>query len=101
MAKFTYNNTKNASTGHMLLELNYSYHLQISFEEDTHPFYQSKIADKLLIKLEKLITVSRKNPHHTQKLQKQAQNTKNIKLKSYVPSNKVWSNNKYIKIKQN
>ena len=37
MAKFVYNNAKNASTNHTPFKLNYGYHLCISFEEDTDP----------------------------------------------------------------
>ena len=37
MSEFTYNNAKNASTGHMPLKLNSGYHLHVYFEEDTDP----------------------------------------------------------------
>ena len=37
MAEFAYNNTKNASTGHMFFELNCGYHPQMSYEEDVDP----------------------------------------------------------------
>ena len=37
MAKFAYNNAKNASTGYTLFELNCGYHLCVSFKEDTNP----------------------------------------------------------------
>ena len=36
MAKFAYNNTKNASIGHTPFELNCGYHFYVSFEEDTN-----------------------------------------------------------------
>ena len=51
MAKFTYKNAKNSSTGHTFFELNCSYHACISFEEDTDPCSQSKSADELLAEL--------------------------------------------------
>ena len=35
MAEFTYNNAKNASTGHMSFELNCGYHFCVSFKKDT------------------------------------------------------------------
>ena len=38
MAKFAYNNVKNASTGHTLFELNYGYLSCISLKEDTNPY---------------------------------------------------------------
>ncbi len=37
MAKFDYNNAKNASTGHTPFELNCGYHLRVSFEENVNP----------------------------------------------------------------
>ena len=46
------------------------------------------------------MTVCQENLHHAQKLQKRAHN-KGVKPKTYAPSDKVWLNNKYIKIKQN
>ena len=46
------------------------------------------------------MTVCRENLHHAQELQKQAYN-KDIKPRSYAPSDKVCLNSKYIKTKQN
>ena len=68
MTKFADNNTKNASTGHLLFELNYGYYLSVSFEEDTDLCFQSKTATELLTKLQKLMTICRKNLYHAQKL---------------------------------
>ena len=48
----------------------------------------------------KLIIVYKKNLYYSLKLQKRAYN-KGVKPWSYIPSNKVWLNNKYIKIKEN
>ena len=45
------------------------------------------------------MTVYRENLHHTQELQKQAHD-KGVKPRSYIPSDKVWLNNKYIKTKR-
>ena len=64
MAEFAYNNTKNASTGYIPFELNCSYHLCISFKEDTDSRFWSKIVNKLLAELQKLMTVCRKNLYH-------------------------------------
>ena len=100
MAKFAYNNAKNASTGHTTLELNCSYHPRISFEKDTDLCYWLKITDELSAKLRELMIVCRKNLYYAQKLQKQAYD-KSIKLRSYAPGNKVWLNSKYIKTKWN
>ena len=68
MAKFAYNNVKNANIGHTFFELNCSYHLYISFKDNTNPYSQSKIDNKLSAKLQKLIIVCSKNLHYAQKL---------------------------------
>ena len=100
MTEFAYKNVKNASTGHMPFELNCGFHLRISFAQDINPCSWSKTAVELSAELRKLITVCQENLHHAQKLQKQAHD-KGVKPKSYAPSNKIWLNSKYIKIKQN
>ena len=100
MAEFVYNNAKNASTSHMSFKLNCGYHLCVLFKEDTNFCSRSKTADKLFAKLQKLITVCRKNLHHAQELQKRAHN-KGVRPKSYTPGDKVWLNSKYIKTKRN
>ena len=100
MAKFAYKNAKNSSTNHMSFELNCGYYPRVSFEKDTNPCSQSKLTDKLLAELRDLITVCRKNLHHAQKLQKQAQN-RGVKPRSYAFNDKVWLNSKYIKTKRN
>ncbi len=100
MAKFAYNNAKNASTSHMHFKLNCRFHLQASYKEDVDPRSQSKSADELATKLRKLIAVCRENLQYTQELQKQYHN-KYAKPKSYAPSDKVWLNSKYIKTKWN
>ena len=46
------------------------------------------------------MTSCQKNFCHIQKFQKQAYN-KNVKPKNYILNNKIWLNNKYIKIKKN
>ena len=68
IAKFAYNNAKNASTGHTPFKLNCGYHLCVSFKEETDPHSWSKTADKLLIKLQELITICQKNLHYAPKL---------------------------------
>ena len=47
MAKFAYNNAKNASTGHTLFELNYKFHLQVLFKENVNPDLRVCFANKL------------------------------------------------------
>ena len=63
MTKFAYNNSKIASTNHMLFELNCGYQPRIFFEEDTNYCPQPKTADKLLAELQKLMIVYQKNLH--------------------------------------
>ena len=100
MAEFTYNNAKNASTGHMPFELNYGYHPRISYEENVDPRSQSKSADELSTELRELIIVCRKNLYHAQDLQKRAHD-KGVKPCNYAPGEKIWLNSKYIKAKRN
>ena len=100
MAEFTYNNTKNSSTGFISFELNYGYHPRISFDKDTNFRSQSRSADKVSAKLQDLMTICQENFHHAQELQKRAHN-KGVKRRSYGPSNKVELNSKYIKTKRN
>ena len=100
MAKFAYNNAKNANTGYTPFKLNRRYHPWISYKKDINPYSKSKSADKLSAELRELIIVCQKNLHHTQEFQKRVYN-KGVKARSYVPGNKIWLNNKYIKTKQN
>ena len=100
MAKFAYNNTKNASTGHTPFELKWGYHPCVSFEEDTDPRSKSKSADELSAELGELMIVCQENLHHAQKLQKRAHD-KGVKPCSYAASNKIWLNSKSIKTKRN
>ena len=100
MAKFAYNNAKNASFDYMPFELNYGYHLRMLYKNNVDPCSKSKSADYLLAELRKLMIVYRKNLHHAQELQKRAYN-KGVKPRSNAFNDKVWLNSKYIKTKQN
>ena len=60
MAKFTYNNTKNASIGYTLFELNYGYYPRILFKEDINSCSISCFINKLAGKLKKLIKFTSK-----------------------------------------
>ena len=93
MAKFAYNNAKNASTGHTSFELNYGYHPRMSYEEKVNSRSKSKSADELSAELKELIIVCQENLYHAQKLQKRAHN-KGVKPRSYVLGDKVWLNSK-------
>ena len=68
MGKFAYNNAKNASIGHMLFELNYGYHPQISYKKKVDPRSKLKSADKLSMELRELMIICQKNLYHIQKL---------------------------------
>ncbi len=61
MTEFAYNNAENASTSHMLFELNYGYYPQASYKEDIDTCFEAKSADKRATELRKLIIVCRKN----------------------------------------
>ena len=100
MAKFAYNNAKNASTGHMPFELNCGYHLWMSYEKEVDPCSKSKLVDKLSAELRELMIVCQQNLYHTQELQKWAHD-KGVKPRNYVHNDKVWLNSKYIKSKWN
>ena len=100
MAKFAYNNAKNACIGYMLFELNCGYQPRMSYKEDVDPCSQSKSADELSAELRELIIVCQENLYHAQELQKRAYN-KGVKLRCYSSGEKVWLNSKYIKTKHN
>ena len=100
MAKFAYNNAKNASIGHMSFELNCGYHTWMSYEKNIDPRSQSKLVDKLSAELRGLMIFYQENLYYAQELQKQAHDN-GIKPQSYAPSEKIWLNSKYIKTKQN
>ena len=98
IAEFAYNNAKNTRTGYILFDLNCGYHPCVSFEKNTNPRSQLKLADELSAKLQDLMTVCRENLYHAQERQKQAHN-RSVKPRSYTPNDKVWLNSKYIKTK--
>ena len=68
MAKFAYNNTKNANTSHTFLQLNCSYHPHVSFKKNTNLHSQLKTTNKLSAELQKLMIVCQDNFHHAQEL---------------------------------
>ena len=64
MAKFVYNNAKNANTRHTPFELNCKYHFWVFYKKDIDPCSKFKSADELLAELQELMTVCRKNFYH-------------------------------------
>ncbi len=57
MAKFAYNNAKNASIGYTSFKLNCGYHLRVFFEKDVDPCSRSCSANKLAEELRELMEV--------------------------------------------
>ena len=57
MAKFAYNNAKNASIGHIAFEFNSRYHPWVSYKEDLDPRSKLKTAEELFSKLQNLMAV--------------------------------------------
>ncbi len=100
MAEFTYNNAKNASTGHTFFELNCGYYLRVSFEKDVNLHLRSCSTNELVEKLRELMEVCYHNLLHTQKVQKRTYD-KRVKSRSYAPDKQIGLNSKYIKIKRN
>ncbi len=98
MAEFAYNNTKDASTGHISFELNCRFHPWVLFKEDVDLRSRSHSANELANKLRELIEVCYQNLFYTQELQKRVYN-KGVKNHSYILGKKVWLNSKYIKAK--
>ena len=61
MAEFTYNNTKNTSTSHILFKLNYNYYLQVLLKKDVDLHSRYCFANKLAKELKKLIKICYQN----------------------------------------
>lgn len=85
MAKFVYNNCKNANNSYISFEFNYSYHLYISFKNKVYLHFRSYLANKLVNKLKNLMIIWQQNKFYIKKLQNKAYN-KRVKLWSYVLS---------------
>lgn len=100
MAQFAYNNVNSTSNGCTFFELNCGYHPRVFFKEDVDLRSKSKAADKLAAELKALMSVCRKNPHHTKEFQKWA-HYKAVKPGSYAPDDKVWLDSKFVKTKFN
>ena len=61
MAKFAYNNAKNAKFGYTLFELNCGYYFGILYKNNVNFCSKFKSVDKLLAKLKKLMIVYQEN----------------------------------------
>ncbi len=61
MAKFAYNNAKNASTGQTLFKLYCGYHPKVFFEKDVDPYLRFCFANKLAKKLRELMEICCQN----------------------------------------
>lgn len=64
MVEFSYNNAKNVSTNHTLFELNYGYHLHMSYEEDIDFCLRMKTAKELLGELQEFMSICYENLYH-------------------------------------
>lgn len=64
MMEFVYNNIKNANIGHTFFKLNYSYHSNVSFKEDSNFCSKFKSAEELSTKLSDLMIIGQKNLCH-------------------------------------
>ena len=93
MAKFAYNNAKNANSGHIPFELNCGYHPRMLYKDKVDSRFKFKLTDKLSAELKELIIVCQENFQHAQELQKRAHD-KGVKPKSYAFSDKIWLNSK-------
>ena len=100
MTESAFNNAKNTSTGHTPFKLNCGYHLQMLYKKEVDPRSKSKPVNKLSAELRELMIICQENLRHAQELQKRAHD-RGIKPKSYIPSDKVLLNSKYIKTKRN
>ena len=68
IAKFAYNNSMNASTGHIAFELNCGYHVHVFFEDKYNAHSKSSSAKGLAMKLRELINVCLQNLLYAQDL---------------------------------
>ena len=68
IAKFAYNNAKNAGTGYTPFDLNYGYYPRMLYKEEVNSRSKSKSADKISIELREPMIICQKNLHHTQEL---------------------------------
>lgn len=86
--------------GHILFEVNCSYHLRDSYKKDVDLNSKSRSEDTIGIPLLELMFVCKDNLKYVEKLEKRFHN-KFVKLESYISSQKFWLNAKHIKTKQN
>ena len=100
MAKFAYNNAKNANISHSSFKFNCKYHLCVSYKEELNLCSKSKIVEKLSSKLQNLIAICQQNLYHAQELQKQAHN-KGVKPQSYTLGDNIWLNSNHLRTKKN
>lgn len=100
IAKFAYNNLSNITISYISFELNFGYHLLMFFEEKKDLRSYLKTADKIIVKLQKILAICRENLYHAQKLYKKTHN-KGVQPKTYALCNKFWLYSKYIMTKYN
>lgn len=57
MAKFVYNNAKNANTRHKFFKHNYNYHFRVFFKDKTNFYSKSRSVNKSAKKLRDLMLI--------------------------------------------
>ena len=70
MAEFAYNNTKNASTGYTLFELNCGYHPYVFYKNNLDSRLKSRTVEEQFLELQELMTVCQQKLYHAQEFQK-------------------------------
>ena len=68
MAKFAYNNAKNTSTIYTPFEFNCGFYSRVSCKNVVDPPSKSKTVDQLILELQTLMSVYKKNLQYIQKL---------------------------------
>ena len=64
MAKFAYNNIKNANISHTSFKLNCGFYSQATYKKDINPRFWLKLIEKLATKLRELMAIYKENLQH-------------------------------------
>lgn len=98
IVEFMYNNAKNTYISYTPFELNCGHHPYVFFQDDANFYSKSCLADELVKELKDLMLICQQNRLNAQEIQKRSYD-KGVKLQSYVSSEKIWLNSKYIRTK--
>lgn len=94
MAKFQKNYARNISTRLIDFQSICDLHLQVFYKKNVHPYFELKIADKIISKIRKLIIICQQNFNHIAKL-KNCYYGKDSNTISYALDNIFWLKSKY------